>query len=77
MRGQALEFRRGQGGEKMVLIGIMRCEQGIGESVWPRSLEGPPARRNRVLEPGPNRAHLSYVNFAPLFTPSGGGIERV
>jgi hypothetical protein len=35
--------------------------RGIGESIRPRTLKGPLARRNPVLEPVWNHAHLSYV----------------
>jgi len=47
---------------------------GLRESIRPRNRNGPPARRNPVLEPAPNRAHASYVNFAHLRTPRRGAI---
>jgi len=47
------------------------CRKGISESIRPRSLKGPPARRNPVLEPAANGAHATYVNFAPQRTPAG------
>ncbi len=57
-----------------VARGTKQGIRGIGESIRPRSLKGPPARRNPVLEPNANRAHASYVNFAPLRTPRRGAI---
>src|SRR6266508_53886 len=46
----------------------------IRESIRPRNRNGPPACRNPVLKPAPDRAHASYVNFAHLRTPRGGAI---
>ncbi len=48
---------------------IAPIEQGIGESIRPRSLKGPPARRNPVLEPNANRAQF-WDSLAFIPTPN-------